>query len=123
MAQHNKEQHQSQASTKKSHNTSMAVSKTGKPMIVERFSKIPMVNKAIIMGYSQYDRLKSSNVTVGDVMSRAEGWAAFLWQKVQPIVEKLQEPINKADQLACKTLDYVENKLSHVSAPKAQSQS
>lgn len=78
------------------------------PMIVERVNKIPVVNLAITMGFSQYDRLKSSNVTVGDLMAKAESWAVYLWEKVQPVIDKLQDPIQKADQLACSTLDYVE---------------
>lgn len=86
----------------------------GTPLIVERVNKFPIVNIAISMSYSQYDRLKSSNITVGEVMTRAEGWAVYVWEKVQPIVEKLQEPINKADQLACQTLDFVEVKLGQV---------
>lgn len=88
--------------------------KAGTPMIVERVNKIPMVNFAISVGFSQYDKFKSSNVTVGDVINRAEGWAFYVWQKVQPIVEKLQDPINRADQLACHTLDFVEDKYNTV---------
>lgn len=83
-------------------------------MIVERVNRIPMVNFAISVGFSQYDKIKTSNVTVGDVINRAEGWAFYVWQKVQPIVEKLQDPINKADQLACHTLDFVEDKFNTV---------
>lgn len=86
----------------------------GTPMIVERVNRIPVVSFAISMGYSQYDKLKSSNVTVGDVMTRAESWAFYVWEKVKPIVEKLQDPINKADQLACNTFDFVEDKLNSV---------
>lgn len=71
-----------------------------------------MVQFAVTMGFSQYDRLKASNVTVGDVMVRAEGWAAYVWEKVHPFVEKFQEPINKADQIACHTLDFVGDKLT-----------
>lgn len=93
---------------------SKALKKTT-PMIIDRVFKIPVINLAITVGFSQYDKLKSSNVTVGEVMTKAEGWAAYLWQKVQPIVEKLQDPINKADRLACNTLDYVEDKLHQVS--------
>jgi len=58
-------------------------------------------------------------VTIGDVITRAEGWAAYFWQKVQPIVEKLQDPINKADQLACHSLDFVENKLHSMKIPQS----
>lgn len=92
--------------------------KKGKPMIVERVNKIPVVQFAVAMGFSQYDKLKSSNITVGDVMSRAEGWAAYVWEMVQPIVEKLQEPISRADQLACHTLDFVEDKLTTMKIPQ-----
>lgn len=83
-------------------------------MIVERVNRIPVVSFAISMGFSQYDKLKSSNVTVGDVMTRAESWAFYVWEKVKPIVEKLQDPINKADQIACNTFDFVEDKLNTV---------
>lgn len=83
-------------------------------MIVDRVNKIPIVNFAVSMGFSQYDRLKSSNATVGQAFTKAEGFAAYLWQKVQPIVEKLEEPINRADRLACNTLDFVENKLHSI---------
>lgn len=89
--------------------------KKATPMIVERFYKIPMVNMALTVGYTQYDKLKASSVTVGEVISRAEGWAAFVWQKVQPIVDKLQDPISRADRLACNTLDFVEGKITQMS--------
>lgn len=82
------------------------------PMIVDRFYRYPMVNMAVNLGYAQYDKLKTSNVTVGEVMTKAESLASYFWQKVLPIVEKFQEPISKADQLACDTLDFVENKLA-----------
>lgn len=78
------------------------------PMIVERVNQIPIVNLAVTAGFTQYDKLKSSNVTVGGVISQAEKMAAYLWSQVQPVVNKLQDPIDKADKLACKTLDYVE---------------
>lgn len=89
-------------------------------MIVDRVNRIPMVNFAVSMGFTQYDKLKSSNVTVGQVMSRAESLAAYFWTKVQPIVEKLQDPINKADQLACDTLDFVEVKLRSMKLTQAR---
>lgn len=83
---------------------------TTTPMIVERVQKIPVISFAVSMGMTQYDKLKSSNVTVGEVMTRAENLAFYFWRKVQPIVEKL--PINKADKFVCNTIDYVEDKLS-----------
>lgn len=86
--------------------------KKSTPMIIERVNKIPMVKMAVTMGFSQYDKLKTSNVTVGELMTRAEGWAAYVWSKFQPIVEKL--PISRGDQLACSTLDFVEDKLKSV---------
>lgn len=89
-----------------------------KPMIVEKVNKIPMVNFAISMGFSQYDKIKSSYATVGDVMVKAENLALFMWSKVQPIVDKLQDPINKADEFACQTFDFVEDKLSTVHLPQ-----
>jgi len=85
-----------------------------KAQIVERVSNYPMVNMAITVGYTQYEKLKTSNVTVGEVMSKAEGLALYFWQKVQPIVAKFQEPITKADQLACNTLDFFENKVTQL---------
>lgn len=89
-------------------------------MIVERVNKIPAVHFAISLGYTQYDRLKASNATIGQVMNQAENFAAYLWQKVRPYVTKLQEPIDKADQLACNTLDFVESKIEHVKTLKTQ---
>lgn len=86
----------------------------GAPMIVDRFYRYPMVNFAVNLGYAQYDKLKTSNVTVGEVMTKAESLATYFWQKVLPIVEKFQEPISKADKLACDTLDFVETKINQV---------
>lgn len=116
MAERQTKQSQQQASqnSNKSSSGQDSVKKAGTPMIVERVNRIPMVNFAISVGFSQYDKIKTSNVTVGDVINRAEGWAFYVWQKVQPIVEKLQDPINKADQLACHTLDFVEDKFNTV---------
>lgn len=88
-----------------------------KAKIVQRVSNYPMINMAISLGYNQYEKLKSSNVTVGDVMSKAEGLAMYFWQKVQPIVVKFQEPITKADQLACDTLDFFESKVTQLRRP------
>lgn len=87
-------------------------------MIAARVNKIPMVNSAISMGFDHYGKLKESNLTVGDLMTKAENWAVFLWEKLQPIVEKLQDPIQKADQLACDTFDFVETKLSSAKLPE-----
>lgn len=95
-------------------NQQSKASQKATPKIVERVNKIPAVNFAISVGFSQYDRLKASNITVGEVMTRAESWAVFVWQKMQPIIEKLQDPIKRADQLACTTFDYVEDKLKPV---------
>lgn len=115
MANHQEQNHQNKHQHNKKQNQDQLALRKSTPMIVERFYKMPVVSMAITLGFSQYDKLKSSNVTVGEVMSRAEGWAAFVWQKVQPIVEKFQEPINKADKLACDTLDFVEDKIHQVS--------
>lgn len=104
----------SKKSSGASNGPNQAGGKKGTPMIVERVNRIPVVSFAISMGFSQYDKLKSSNVTVGDVMTRAESWAFYVWEKVKPIVEKLQDPINKADQIACNTFDFVEDKLNTV---------
>lgn len=84
------------------------------PMIVDRVYRYPMINMAITLGYTQYDKLKSSNVTVGEVMTKAESLAAYLWHKVSPFVERFQEPINRVDKLACDTLDFVEEKVNQV---------
>ena len=120
---HNKETsnqntNKSQNSTSNANSVATTTTTTNKkgatPMIVARVNKIPIVSVAVSMGFSQYDKLKSSNVTVGDVMTRAESWAFYVWQKMQPIVEKLRDPINKADQLACNTLDFLEGKLNTV---------
>lgn len=108
----NSQKKHQQASNSSSNNKKLA-----KPMIVDRVNKFPIVSMAVSMGFSQYDKLKSSNVTVGDVMTRAESWAAYVWEKVQPIVEKLQEPLHKADQLACTTLDFVESHLQSMPVP------
>lgn len=107
MAQ-NKEHQPHQENKKTSNNTNNAKKST--PMIVARVNQIPVVKLAVSMGFSQYGKLKSSNVTVGELMTRAEGWAFYVWSKVQPIVEKLQDPINRGDQLACSALDFVEGK-------------
>lgn len=115
MANHQDNQnHQNNKQQKKQNHDQLALKKST-PMIVERVYKIPVISMAVSLGFSQYDKLKSSNVTVGEVMTKAEGWAAYVWQKVQPIVEKFQEPINKADRLACNTLDFVEDKLHQMS--------
>lgn len=95
--------HANQQHTSGDHNQANA-----SPMIVERVNQIPIVNLAVTAGFSQYDKLKASNVTIGDVMSQAEKWASYFWSSVQPVVDKLHDPIEKADKLACKTLDYVE---------------
>ena len=112
MAQENNHNNQRPASKKQNQSQAMR-----KAQIVERVSNYPMVNMAISVGYSQYEKLKSSNVTIGDVMSKAEGIAMYFLQKVQPIVVKFQEPITKADQLACDTLDYVESKVTQLRRP------
>lgn len=111
---HQQQNNQQKKASKNPPSTNQTNGALKKPMIVDRVNKIPMVNFAISMGFSQYDKLKTSNITVGDVMTKAESWALFVWSKVAPIVDKLQDPINKADQLACQTFDFVEDKLSTV---------
>ena len=116
------EQQQQQQQQKNKQNQDQLAVKKVTPMIVDRFTKYPVVNMAINLGYAQYDKLKTSNVTVGDVMTKAENLASYFWQKLLPIVEKFHEPINKADRLACDTLDYVETKITQVTrAPHVQS--
>lgn len=112
--QENSNQQQQQGKHSQRKQDQLAVKKAT-PMIVERFYNIPVVSMAWTVGQTQYDKLKSSSVTVGDVIARAEGWAAFVWQKVQPIVDKLQDPISRADRLACNTLDFVEGKITQMS--------
>lgn len=112
------QQHNKKASNNQTSNQQKTTRK-GTPQIVERVNKFPIVNFAVSMGFTQYGRLKSSNITVGDVMTRAENLAVYFWQKVQPIVEKLQEPINKADMFACQTLDFVEDKFGSVKIPQS----
>lgn len=82
--------------------------KTNAPLIVNRVGQIPLVHLAVTTGVTQYDKLKGSNATVNDVISNAERFASYLWSSVQPVVTKLHDPIEKVDQIACKTLDYVE---------------
>lgn len=121
MAQPRDQQQQQQAKSKahgqQGQTGAGSTNRKSTPMIVERVNKYPMVNLAISMGFTQYDKLKSSNVTVGDLMSKAEGWAAYLWEKAQPVIEKLQDPISKVDKIACDTLDFVEGKLNNVKVP------
>lgn len=112
MANHQENNHQH----KKSNKADQLAVRKGTPMIVSRVYKYPVINMAITLGYSQYDKLKSSNVTVGEVMTKVESLASYFWQRVSPIVEKFQEPINQADRLACDTLDFVETKISQVTA-------
>lgn len=119
MAQHqDQSNHHNKKTTLNSKSDQLAVRKST-PKIVDRVYRYPVVNMAITLGYSQYDKLKSSSVTVGEVMAKAESLAAYVWRKVSPIVEKFQEPINKADRLACDTLDFVEDKIGQMTGSNA----
>lgn len=73
-------------------NSGEACSRQRRVTIVDRVNQIPIVNMAVNVSHDRYDQLKQSNVTVGEVMSRAEQWAYCLWGSVQPIVSKFQEP-------------------------------
>lgn len=107
-------QQQKKASSGNKQKSDQQALRKATPMIVDRVYRYPMINMAITLGYNQYDKLKSSNVTVGEVMTKAESLAAYFWQKVSPFVERFQEPINKVDRLACDTLDFVEEKVNQV---------
>lgn len=89
-------------------------------MIVERVNKIPIVSMAIAMGFAQYDKLKSSNVTVGEIMTKAENWAGFLFSKLRPVLDKFEEPITRADKIACSAMDYVEEKITSARQQEAK---
>lgn len=69
-----------------------AVDSLMRPAIVDRVNQIPMINMAVNVSFTQYGKLKQSNVTVGNVISKAEQFAFFMWGSVQPIVTKFQQP-------------------------------
>lgn len=105
-----KDQNNTAINTNKNANSKKAANDMKSPMIVQRVNRLPYVELALNMGLEKYAKLKSS--AVGEVVTRAEGWASYLWIKIQPIVEKL--PIKRADELACSTLDYLEDRLKVV---------
>lgn len=77
--------------------------------ILDRLRKVQMVNQALSIAESSYDRIKHSNGLVEATLSQAESMATNL---ASPLLTTLEKPIHIADNLACQGFDKVHQVLA-----------
>jgi hypothetical protein len=80
---------------------------------LSRLAKVPVVHSAIGLATDAYGKAKDSGpVLIQKTLSKAEGTVKFAAEVVAlPMVQSLGGPIHVVDNLACKTLDKVEETL------------
>jgi len=91
---------------------------------VNRISKIPVVETTVETGKNIYEKVKDYNSATNWTISTAENTVSKAVEigtpYVAPVIQSLQGPIKKVDELICSGLDYVEVKVPAVNLPPAQ---
>jgi DNA-directed RNA polymerase subunit F len=78
------------------------------PKIVDRVAELPVVTSASEVVSHYYTMAKESHPAVKSTLETAEKVVKYAAETAKPVVEKLERPISVVDDLACKTLDKVE---------------
>lgn len=69
--------------------------------------KLPVVSSGVDKATYIYVKVKSSNRIIGYSLENAEKTVLTVYDMSVPIIIKLEDPINKIDDLMCKSLDIV----------------
>ncbi|EGI61017.1 PREDICTED: lipid storage droplets surface-binding protein 1 [Acromyrmex echinatior] len=84
---------------------------------VTKFSSLPIVESGIYIAGNVYTRIKRSNSLMNWSLDTAEQSLAIATAKARPAIVALNGPITTIDQLLCKGIDIVEQRLPPVQLP------
>ncbi|RZF35042.1 hypothetical protein LSTR_LSTR009634 [Laodelphax striatellus] len=84
---------------------------------VDRLSKIPVVETGYNYATAIYDRLKRSNSLVSWGLTSAEAGVLLALEITLPAVSLLESPIHTVDDLLCRSLDIVEERVPAIHYP------
>lgn len=84
---------------------------------VERVVKLPMVHVAWDYAANTYTHIKESNKLVNFTLTNAEKSVTFVAGQAKPVVMKFEKQIHAVDDLACKGLGTLEEKVPFITKP------
>jgi len=84
---------------------------------VERVVKLPMVHVAWDYAANTYSQIKESNKLVNFTLTNAERSVTFVAGQAKPVVMKFEKQIQAVDNLACKGLGTLEEKVPFITKP------
>jgi perilipin-2 len=84
---------------------------------VFRIQSIPLVETGMKTAESMYNRIKKSNSLINWYLSTAETVSAAAIDTISPVVQLAEGPIQRIDQVVCKSLDLVEQRVPSVYLP------
>lgn len=84
---------------------------------VIRVQNIPMVETGLKKAESIYNRVKSSNGLLNWYFSTIETVGANALETFMPVVQLAEGPLTRIDQVVCKGLDLVEQRVPNVYLP------
>jgi hypothetical protein len=96
---------------------SPAAENTGKIAFLERVSEIPVVNVAKEYSTAAYNQVKQYNRFTAAALSAAETTALYFAVTAKPFLEKVQPHAQFVDEIACRGLDAVEEKVPFLMKP------
>ncbi|XP_054721137.1 perilipin-3-like [Uloborus diversus] len=88
-----------------------------KSHFVERVVKLPVVHVAWGYATNTYSHLKESNKLVNFTLTNAEKSVTFVAEQAKPVVLKFEKQIQVVDDLACKGLGTLEEKVPFITKP------
>jgi hypothetical protein len=97
-----------------------AAENTVRSEFLERVSEIPVVNAAKEYSTAAYNQVKQLNRFTAAALSAAEITALYFAVNAKPFLEKVQPQAQIVDQLACRGLDTVEEKVPFLMKPPEQ---
>jgi len=97
-----------------------AADNTVKSEFLERVSEIPVVNAAKEYSTAAYNQVKQLNRFTAAALSAAEVTALYFAVNAKPFLERVQPQAQAIDQLACRGLDTVEEKVPFLMKPPEQ---
>uniref|UniRef100_A0A336KXF3 CSON001191 protein n=1 Tax=Culicoides sonorensis TaxID=179676 RepID=A0A336KXF3_CULSO len=84
---------------------------------VVRIQNIPLVETGLKTAESLYNRLKQTNSLINWGFTTAESVSLAAIESIKPVVQLAEGPISKIDQVVCKSLDLVEQRVPSVYLP------
>jgi len=81
---------------------------------LSRISKIPMVELSIAFTLSIYNRVKSSNDLLNNVLTKGENLTFLTFEKLKPVANKFENQVNYVDSLLNTGLDKMQSTFPNV---------